>query len=74
MISQKALFFLAGVAAGAGAVCFVKSAAGRKTAVAIAAKGLELKNCVAKAVERTKETASDIAAEAKHSLESKTDA
>ncbi|MDR2137811.1 MAG: DUF6110 family protein [Synergistaceae bacterium] len=66
MIYEKALFFAAGVAVGVGVVCFVKSKAGKKAAVAIVSKGLELKECVASTAERIKEAAQDVVAEAKY--------
>jgi hypothetical protein len=70
----SALFFAAGVAVGVGAVCFVKSKAGKKAAVAIVSKGLELKNCVASTAERVKETVEDVVAEAKYVNEQKANA
>lgn len=71
MFSTRAWIFAAGVAVGVGAVCFVKSNAGRKVAVALACKGLELKECVAAASERAKETVDDVIAEARHVKEEK---
>jgi hypothetical protein len=71
---ERALFFAAGVVVGVGAVCFVKSKAGKKTAVAIASKGLELKDCVASMTERVKETVEDVMAEAKYANEQKVQA
>ncbi|MDR2523862.1 MAG: hypothetical protein LBC93_09215 [Synergistaceae bacterium] len=69
---EKAFFFTAGVIAGVGAACFVRSEKGRKTAVAIASKGLELKERVAGMAERLKETVDDVMAEAKYINEQKT--
>ncbi|MDR1651079.1 MAG: DUF6110 family protein [Synergistaceae bacterium] len=69
MFNTKAWIFAAGVLAGAGAVCFVKSGAGRKTAVALTRKGLELRECVAKNLELAREAADDIAAEARQACE-----
>ena len=63
---EKALFFAAGVVAGIGIACFVKSKAGKKTAVAIVSQGLKLKDRVASMAERAKEAASDVVAEAKY--------
>ena len=68
---ERALFFTAGVVVGVGVVCFVKSKAGKKTAVAIASKGLELKNRVASMTERVKEAVDDVMAEAKYVNEQK---
>jgi hypothetical protein len=68
---EKAFYFLTGVAIGAAGVCFMKSETGRKAAVAIASKGLELKDRVAVIAERAKETADDIVAEAKYVNENK---
>jgi hypothetical protein len=68
---EKAFYFLAGLVAGAAGVCFIKSETGRKTAVAIAGKGLELKDRVAAMADRAKETADDIVAEAKYANEHK---
>jgi hypothetical protein len=70
---EKALLFAAGVAVGVGAVCFVRSKAGKKAAVAIVSKGLELKDRVAAAAERVKETVGDVVAEAKYVNGQKTD-
>jgi hypothetical protein len=70
----KAFFFAAGVVVGAGVVCFVKSKAGKKAAVAIASKGLELKDCVVSATERLKEAVDDVVAEAKYVNEQKAQA
>ena len=63
---EKTLLFAAGFVVGVGAVCFVRSAAGKKTAVAIAAKGMKLKECGAGTAERVKESFEDIVAEAKY--------
>jgi hypothetical protein len=71
---ERILLFAAGAALGAGAVYFVRSQAGKKAAVAIVSKGLELKERVAGAAERLKETAEDIVAEAKYACEKKTEA
>jgi hypothetical protein len=68
---ERALFFTAGVVVGVGVVCFVKSKAGKKTAVAIASKGLELKNRVVSMTERVKEAVDDVMAEAKYVNEQK---
>ena len=69
---ERALLFAAGVVVGAGAVCFIRSGAGKKAAVAVVSKGLELKNCVAAMAERAKEAAEDVLAEAKYVSEQKT--
>ena len=63
---ERAIFFGAGILAGMGAVCFAKSKLGRKAAVAVVSKGLQLKECVAELAERTKETVDDVIAEAKN--------
>jgi gas vesicle protein len=68
---ERALFFTAGVVVGAGVVCFVRSKAGKKTAVAIASKGLELKDRVVSMTERVKEAVDDVMAEAKYVNEQK---
>jgi hypothetical protein len=70
----QAFFFLAGAAVGVGVACFVKSKAGKKTAVAIVSKGLELKDCVASTAERVKEVVEDVVAEAKYVNEQKANA
>jgi hypothetical protein len=67
----KALFFTAGVVVGVGVVCFVKSKAGKKAAVAIVSKGLELKDRVVSMTERAKEAVDDVIAEAKYVNEQK---
>ena len=71
---EKALVFAAGVIVGAGAVCFIRSESGRKAAVAVASKGLELKERVAGLAERVKEAADDVMAEARYANEQKPDA
>ncbi|MDR1508055.1 MAG: DUF6110 family protein [Synergistaceae bacterium] len=68
------LLFAAGAAVGAGAVWLVTSGKGRKSAVAIISKGLELKERVACMAERAKETADDVVAEAKYINEQKAEA
>ncbi|MDR1622406.1 MAG: DUF6110 family protein [Synergistaceae bacterium] len=70
----KALFFTAGVVVGVGVVCLVKSKAGKKAAVAVVSKGLELKNRVASMTERVKEAMDDVVAEAKYVNEQKAQA
>lgn len=74
MVGERAWIFAAGLALGIGATCFVKSGMGRKAAVAVAEKGLALKDRVATVAERAKETASDIMAEARYAREQKGDA
>jgi hypothetical protein len=69
---ERALLFAAGVIVGAGAVCFIRSKAGKKAAVAVISKGLELKTCVASMAGRVKETVEDVVAEAKYVNEQKT--
>jgi hypothetical protein len=69
---EKAFFFTAGLIVGVGAACFVSSGKGRKAAVAIASKGLELKERAAGMAERFKETVDDVMAEAKYVNEQKT--
>lgn len=68
------LLFAAGAAVGAGAVWLVTSGKGRRSAVAIISKGLELKERVAGMAERVKETADDVVAEAKYINEQKAEA
>ncbi|MDR1378620.1 MAG: YtxH domain-containing protein [Synergistaceae bacterium] len=68
---ERALFFIIGMTVGAGVVCFAKSKAGKKTAVAIVSKGLELKDRVASTAERVKEAVEDMVAEAKYVNEQK---
>ncbi len=60
------LIFGAGVALGVGATCAVKSRRGRKLAVALASKGLELKDRLACMADRMKESVEDIVAEARY--------
>ena len=74
MNCEKAWIFAAGVALGIGATCFVTSGMGRKAAVAVAEKGLALKDRVAGAAERAKEAASDVMAEARYAREQKANA
>jgi hypothetical protein len=62
---ERAIFFGAGILVGAGAVCFARSKLGRKAAVAVMSKGLQLRESVAGFAERTKETFDDVIAEAK---------
>lgn len=69
-INGKTAAFAAGVAVGLGAAWAVRSGLGRRAAVAVAAKGIALKDGVLAAAERTKETAQDIAAEARAQLDS----
>ena len=71
MISGKVLIFAAGALVGAGAVCFAKSDMAKRVALTLAAKGLELKDNVAKASERAKEAAEDFMAEARYGREEK---
>ncbi|MDR0653563.1 MAG: DUF6110 family protein [Synergistaceae bacterium] len=63
---EKAILFGAGLLAGVGVACFAKSKLGRKAAVAVVSKGLQLKECVTDIAERTKETVDDVIAEAKN--------
>ena len=60
------LIFGAGMALGVGAVCAVKSRRGKKLAVALASKGLELKERLACMADRMKESVEDIVAEARY--------
>ena len=60
------LIFGAGVALGAGAVCAVQSKMGKKFAVAVVGKGLELKERLAYMADRMKESVEDIVAEARY--------
>ncbi|MDR1966897.1 MAG: hypothetical protein LBQ36_09315 [Synergistaceae bacterium] len=68
---ERALLFLAGFAAGAGLVAFAGSPCGRKAAVAVASKGLELRDRAAALAERAKESLDDVVAEAKYVNEKK---
>jgi hypothetical protein len=63
---ERAIFLGAGILVGMGAVCFAKSKLGRKAAVAVVSKGLQLRECVGGIAERTKETVDDVIAEAKN--------
>lgn len=63
------LIFGAGVALGVGATCAVKSRRGRKLAIALASKGLELKEHLACMADRMKESVEDIMAEARYANE-----
>jgi hypothetical protein len=63
---EKAIIFGAGILVGVGAARFARSKLGRKAVVAAVSKGLQLKECVAELSERTKETVSDVIAEAKN--------
>ncbi|MDR1733076.1 MAG: DUF6110 family protein [Synergistaceae bacterium] len=63
---EKALLFAAGTLFGLGTVWFVKSGRAKQVAVAVTAKGLDLKNCAAGAMERLKETMDDVVAEAQY--------
>ncbi|MDR1137979.1 MAG: DUF6110 family protein [Synergistaceae bacterium] len=65
------ILFAAGAAVGAGAVWLVTSGNGKKSAVAIVSKGMELKERVAGMAERVKEAADDVVAEAKYINEQK---
>ena len=71
MNDEKAFLFAAGFIVGAGVVCFAKSEKGRNAAVAIASKGLELKERVSGLTERFKESVDDVMAEAKYVNEQK---
>lgn len=64
-ISGKTAAFAAGVVVGIGASCLVRSGLAHKAAVAVASKGMALKDSVLAAAERVKESAQDIAAEAR---------
>jgi hypothetical protein len=66
---EKAIFFGVGILAGMGALCFAKSKLGRKAAVAVVSKGLQLRECAAEIAERAKETVDDVIAEAKNANE-----
>jgi hypothetical protein len=63
---EKAIFLGAGVLFGVSAACFAKSKLGRKAAVAVVSKGLQLRECVAGLACRTTETVCDVIAEAKN--------
>jgi hypothetical protein len=71
---ERALLFAAGVIVGAGAVCFVRSKAGKSAAVAVLSKGLELKERAASMAGQLKETVEDVVAEAKYVNEQKANA
>ncbi|GHV52459.1 hypothetical protein FACS1894216_08630 [Synergistales bacterium] len=60
----KILCFAAGAAFGAGTLCFINSGKGKRAAVAIASRGLELRDRVAELTERARESADDVIAEA----------
>ena len=63
------LIFGVGVALGVGASCAVKSRKGRTLAIALASKGLELKDRLACMADRMKESVEDIVAEARYANE-----
>lgn len=62
----RLMFFGMGVALGVGATYAVKSRTGKKLAVALASKGLELKDRLACMADRMKESVEDIVAEARY--------
>lgn len=62
----RCLIFGAGVALGVAATCAVKSRTGKKLAVALTSKGLELKDKLACMADRMKESVEDIVAEARY--------
>ena len=64
MFSNKWVAFGVGVAAGLVAASIIKTPAFRKACVAVAEKGLQLKQEAVAFVESVKEDAQDIAAEA----------
>ncbi|MDR3165409.1 MAG: DUF6110 family protein [Synergistaceae bacterium] len=66
---ERAILLGAGILVGMGVTCFAKSKLGKKAAVAVVSKGLQLKECVAGIAERTKETIDDVIAEAKNANE-----
>ncbi|MDR1916885.1 MAG: DUF6110 family protein [Synergistaceae bacterium] len=70
---EKLLFFGAGFVVGVGAVYFINSKASKNLAVAIASKGLALKECAASGAERIKEKVDDVVAEAKYLNEQRKD-
>ena len=63
------LLFGAGVALGVGATYAVKSWRGKKLAVALASKGLELKDRLACVADRMKESVEVFVAEARYANE-----
>ena len=63
------LIFGAGVALGVGATYALKSRRGKKLAVALASKGLELKDRLTCMADRMKESVEDIVAEARYAHE-----
>lgn len=68
---QKACYFLAGAIVGIGVATAVRSGAFKKACVGLVAKGMELKESAAVAMERAKEGVEDVVAEAKHLNERK---
>ena len=69
MTSRCFLIFGAGGALGVGATCAMKSRRGRNLAVALASKGLELKDRLTCMADRMKESVEDIVAEARYAHE-----
>lgn len=65
----RCLIFGAGIALGVAAVCAVKSRTGKRMAVALTSKGLELKDRLACMADRMKESVEDIVAEARYANE-----
>lgn len=63
---ERACFFLAGAAVGLGVAAAIHKGLFQKACVGLVAKGMELKESAAVAVERAKESVEDIVAEAKH--------
>lgn len=61
---ERAIIFAAGLVLGAGAYALIQSSTGRKAAVAVLSKGLELKEKVETMTERAKESLEDVVAEA----------
>lgn len=62
----RGFFCLAlGIALGVGAYVLIKNGMARKAAVAVATKGLDLKERVTEMAERVKESAEDVMAEAR---------
>ena len=66
MRCERACFFLAGAIVGIGVAAAVQKGLFRKACVGLVAKGMELKDSAAVAMERAKEGVEDVVAEAKY--------
>lgn len=69
----RLFWFAIGAAAGAAALHLAQSGKAKKAAVAVAAKGLELKDRISASLERGKESLQDALAEARYVADQKKD-